>query len=177
MQVLADQGHASRQSSATDRNEQVIDGSDSSGNRVRLVGYSEEILEDDDYSGIPDDIILVPGDSTSMIDRVDLSPEFLSFIHAPFKDDFEADRNDTSIAMQVTLTDGDQTCRALLLGDLSNPTVRRIFDISEADSVAWNLLLAPHHCSKTVMYTKDDNDEDELDSELMGWFEEAGGAC
>ena len=41
------------------------------------------------------------------------------------------------------------------------PAIKQIFEVSEADDVAWNLFLAPHHCSKSVMYWQDDGDEQE----------------
>ena len=64
----------------------------------------------------------------------------------------------------------------MLLGDLSNPTVKRIFDISDANDLKWNVFLAPHHCSKTVMYTSDD-DKEVLDRKLMSQIESAGEEC
>ena len=63
--------------------------------------------------------------------------------------------------MQVTLFDGTKKLRALLLGDLSYPIIKRIFEVSEADDLAWNVLLAPHHCSKSAMYWKDEGDDKE----------------
>ena len=56
-------------------------------------------------------------------------------------------------------TMGSIELRALLLGDLSYPIIKRIFEVSEEDDLAWNVLLAPHHCSKAVMYWKDEGDE------------------
>ena len=73
----------------------------------------------------------------------------------------KVNRNDTSLGLQITLYDGDEKLCALLLGDLKYPAVKRIFDMSKADDIAWNLLLAPHHCSKSVMYWQDDGDDEE----------------
>ena len=98
-------------------------------------------------------------------------------MHAPFKEDAEAERNDTSIALQVTLKTAGASCRALLFGDLSNPTVNRIFSISDEADLEWNVLLAPHHCSKTVMYVANDDGNDVLDRELMSRMDDAGGEC
>ena len=100
-----------------------------------------------------------------------------AFVHAPFKEDSEAERNDTSIALQVTLKAEDTSCRALLFGDLSNPTVNRIFSYSDQQDLEWNVMLAPHHCSKTVMYVPDDDGNDVLDKKLVSKFEEAGSEC
>ena len=49
--------------------------------------------------------------------------------------------------------------------------------ISDEADLEWNVLLAPHHCSKTVMYVADDDGNDVLDSELMSKIEDAGGEC
>ena len=135
-------------------------GDPGTGNRVRIFGYSD-ILDEDDFKDFPNDRITVPGNELAEIDGNDLSDIFRVFIHAPFKDDDAGDRNDTSLAMQVTLTDGAESLRALLFGDLSYPILKRIFDKSEDDDLAWNVLLSPHHCSKSAMYWQDADDDDE----------------
>ena len=130
------------------------------GNRIRIFGYSE-LLEEDDFKDFPEDRLTVPGNELTVIDEKDVSDEFRAFVHAPFKDDDAGERNDTSLGMQITLYHGAQKLRALLLGDLSYPIIKRIFEVSETDEFAWNLLLAPHHCSKAVMYWKDEGEDDE----------------
>ena len=130
------------------------------GDRVRIFGHSE-ILEEDDFKDFPDDRLTRPGDELTKIDEKDVSNEFRVFVHAPFKDDDAGDRNDTSLGMQVTLYDGTKKLRALLLGDLSYPVVKRIFKVSDSEDLAWNVLLAPHHCSKAVMYWKDEGEDQE----------------
>ena len=130
------------------------------GNRVRIFGYSE-LLEEEDFKGFPKDRLTVPGDELTVIDEKDVSDEFRAFVHAPFKDDDAGERNDTSLGMQITLYHGARKLRALLLGDLSYPIIKRIFEVSETDDLAWNVLLAPHHCSKAAMYWKDDGEDDE----------------
>jgi beta-lactamase superfamily II metal-dependent hydrolase len=151
-------------------------GKTDSGDRVRIIGYAD-ILEEDEYEGFPEEMLTIPGNEITEIDGDECSSGFRAFVHAPFKDDAEAERNDTSIALQVTLKAEGTCCRALLFGDLSNPTVNRIFSISDQPDLEWNVLLAPHHCSKTVMYVPDDDGNDELDSELMSKIEDAGKEC
>ena len=158
------------------RIEKARNGKTDSGDRVRIIGYAE-ILQEDDYKGFPEEMLTIPGEEITEVDGEDLSSQFRAFVHAPFKDDAEAERNDTSIALQVTLKAESTSCRALLFGDLSNPTVNRIFSNSTADDLEWNVLLAPHHCSKTVMYVPDDDGEDVLDRDLMSKIEEAGSQC
>ena len=158
------------------RIKQARRGITNSGDRVRIIGYAD-ILDEDDYEGFPKDMLTVPGNEITEIDGEELSSRFRAFVHAPFKDDAEAERNDTSIALQVTLTKERASCRALLFGDLSNPTVNRIFSYSDEADLEWNILLAPHHCSKTVMYVPEDDGEDALDRTLMSKIENAGGEC
>ena len=158
------------------RIKQARRGSTNSGDRVRIIGYSD-ILAEDDYDGFPEEMLTIPGNEVTEIDGVELSSAFRAFVHAPFKGDAEAERNDTSIGLQVTLKTADASCKALLLGDLSNPTLNRIFSISDDADLEWNVLLAPHHCSKSVMYVADGDGNDVLDRELMSKIDDAGGEC
>ena len=128
--------------------------------RVRIFGYSE-LLDEDKFKNFPDALLTVPGNELTTIDENNVSSKFRAFVHAPFKDDDAGDKNDTSLGMQVTLFNSSKKLRALLLGDLSYPIIKRIFKISTADDLAWNVLLAPHHCSKAVMYWKDEGDDKE----------------
>lgn len=136
-------------------------GDPGAGNRVRVFGYSE-LLEEDDFEDFPEDRLTVPGNEITNINEQDVEDEFRAFVHAPFKDDDAGDRNDTSLGMQVTLCEETQKLRALLLGDLSYPIINRIFKVSKEDDLAWNVLLAPHHCSKAVMYWQEEDDEKEV---------------
>jgi hypothetical protein len=151
-----------------------------SGDRIRIIGFSDDLAEHKDiYKNLPEQSVTVPGAEFHSIDGVDRSDAFRAFVHAPFKEDAEADRNDTSFALQITLTDGETTARALLLGDLAYPGVRRILARSEAEDLEFDVLLAPHHCSKSVIYGKDDGEsEDSLKQQLLDDLEDAarGGA-
>ena len=91
-----------------------------SGNRIRIIG-SADILDKAPYDKIPKDLVTVPGNTVSLVDGRDLSESFEAFIHAPFKDDAEAERNETSVGMRVSLCSGTDRLQALLLGDLSIP--------------------------------------------------------
>lgn len=125
------------------------------GDRVRIIGY-DELLQEEDYRGFPPDRLTVPGNAVSVLDGVDQASAFRAFIHAPFKDDCDGERNDASIAMQITLRDAGADVKCLLLGDHCYPALRKIFDLSSEDDLRWNVLLAPHHCSKSAMYWCDD---------------------
>lgn len=138
-----------------------------SGNRVLIIGRDTD-HDDHAYSDLPDRFMTGPGHPVTVLDGVDCTSRFEAFLHAPFKDDCAAARNDTSVAMQVTLTDGDGAGQFLLFGDLAYETIMKIFTYStekgRTERLSWDVLLAPHHCSKKVMYVDDQLKQDVLDS-------------
>ena len=136
------------------------DGDPGRGDRIRIIGY-DDLFEEPDFQGFPKEFLSVPGQTITTLDGEDLSEAFEAFVHAPFKADSFGDRNECSLAFQITLCNGDGVGKALLMGDLNYPIIRRIFDRSDAETLAWNVFLAPHHCSKSVMYWKDEGDDEE----------------
>lgn len=144
-----------------------------SGNRVRIIGY-DELLKEDDFKGFPKTCLSIPGHEVVELDGEDYSDRFRVFLHGPFKDEADGERNDCSIAMQVRLeVDGAQS-HMLLMGDHCYPTVKRILEYSAYEDVRWNLLLAPHHCSKSVMYWKGEDDKEEcLKKDVLTLLENA----
>ena len=136
-------------------------GDPGSGDRIRIIGY-DDLLEEPEFEGFPKSMLSIPGETITMVDGEDHSGVFEAFVHAPYKDDSYGDRNDCSLAFQISLYNGEGVGRALLMGDLKYPIIRRIFDLSENEALEWNVLLAPHHCSKSVMYWKDDGDDEEI---------------
>jgi len=137
-----------------------------SGDRVRVIGYDTDHSKHA-YSELPDEYLTYPGEAVTVLDGVECAGRFEAFVHAPFKDDCAKARNDTSVALQVTLTDGAGNGQFLLFGDLAYETIVKIFDYSTAfgrqERLAWDVLLAPHHCSKKVMYVGDELKQDVLD--------------
>jgi len=151
-----------------------------SGDRIRVIGYADVLAEKDDYKDLPPDRITVPGNAVTEVDSKDRKDAFRAFIHAPFKDDAAGERNETSIAMQVAVKNKTADGKAMTFGDLSYPTLRRIFDESKKNKrdgdIAWDLFLAPHHCSKSAMYWKGLDDADEtLKQDILDDIEDAGG--
>lgn len=130
------------------------------GDRIRIIGY-DDLLKKRNFRGFPKKFLSVPGQTITTLDGEDLSEAFEAFVHAPFKEDSFGDRNECSLAFQITLYNGAGVGRALLMGDLNYPIIRRIFDRSDAETLSWNVLLAPHHCSKSVMFWKDEDDAEE----------------
>jgi hypothetical protein len=112
-----------------------------------------------------------------MVDGVDLSSDFHAFIHAPFKDDQAKDKNNTSLSLNVILLEGGKYGQFFFFGDREYPTIKRIFETTEAhpDNIShlyWNVMLCAHHCSKAVMYWKDEGDDDEVfKKDIMDYFE------
>lgn len=148
-----------------------------SGERVLVIGHDRD-GDGFDYHGLPRKFITGPGHSVTKIDGVEHVGVFRAFIHAPFIDDCAAERNETSLAMQVTLTDpSGADGKFLVLGDLAHDTIMKIFDYSEAKKreqyLEWDALLAPHHCSKYVMYRRNAG-VDEYLGDVMDAFERNG---
>lgn len=146
-----------------------------SGDRVLVVGHDDE-SSDHPYDDLPGPFKSGPGQAVTTLDGEDCTGRFEAFFHAPFNDDCAAPRNETSLAMQITLTHPSGTDgKLLLLGDLSHDTIMKIFDYSEyhdrSHYLAWNLLLAPHHCSKRVMYVPDEQDTDVFQTDVMSAFQ------
>lgn len=142
-------------------------GDPGAGDRVRIIGY-DELLEEPEFEGFPRDMLTIPGETITEVDGEDRSDVLSAFVHAPYKDDSYGDRNDCSLAFQISLYNGEGVGKALLMGDLKYPIVRRIFDLSDEEALEWNVLLAPHHCSKSVMYwQEEDDDEETLKEDLV----------
>ena len=130
------------------------------GDRIRIIGY-DGLLEEDEFEGFPSRLLTIPGTPISVVDGKSVYDDFEAFVHAPFKEDSYGERNDCSIALQITLKSGKSVGQALLMGDLQYPIIHKIFTCSYPSTLYWNVLLAPHHCSKSVMYWKDEGEEEE----------------
>ena len=139
-----------------------------SGDRILVVGYDTD-REQHAYADLPDEYLTGPGHVVTSLDGDNMSAVFEAFLHAPFADDCAAARNETSLAMQITLKDpSGSDGKVLLLGDLAHDTIMKIVTYSEEhrreDRLAWDVLLAPHHCSSHVMYQDGELQQDILDA-------------
>lgn len=120
----------------------------SKGNRIRVIGSTE----DDGLKGL-EDVTTIPGETINQING-DRKADFEYFVHAPFKkdtDNKDGERNDTSIVLQARFTvDGEKRAAlAIFGGDAGCAVWEAIIDRSDDESLEWDLLLAPHHCSWT----------------------------
>lgn len=143
-------------------------GDPGAGDRVRMIGYSELFKPGERYNGFPTDAFYTrPGCAITMLDGEDVSDRFHAFVHAPFKAGLADARNETSLAMQITIGTASRPLQGLFLGDLSYPTLMQIFGETHAHAndsfLKWNVLLSPHHCSKKAMYEDDVLRQDVMD--------------
>lgn len=147
-----------------------------SGNRLRVIGH-DEILKEDKYKGLPATAKSRPGDKLSLVDGVDLAGQFEAFIHAPFSDNQAESSNNTSLSLNIALREGEKYAQFFFFGDREYPTIKRIFQVTEANKtnvtyLNWDVMLASHHCSKSVMYWKDEGQTDEtLRKDIMAYFD------
>jgi hypothetical protein len=146
-----------------------------SGDRLRVIGH-DDILKEDEYSGLPEDCKSRPGDKVSIVDGVNLAGHFEAFIHAPFKDDQASSKNNTSLSLNIVLWEGNKCAQFFFFGDREYPSITQIFDVTEAGNnkayLYWDVMLCSHHCSKKVMYWQDEGDEDEtFKKDIMDRFQ------
>lgn len=145
-----------------------------SGDKIKIIGY-DKILEDEKFKDFPEKLLLFPGKETNEIDGKS-NEEVKIFIHAPFKDNMSGEKNETSVGMQIELYNGEDIGSILLFGDLDYPILKKIFDLSlkrsNEDRLRWDILLAPHHCSKSIMYYQDEGDvEEKFKKDIMNAYE------
>lgn len=145
-----------------------------SGDNLHIIGH-DDILNDDKYKDFPRERTSVPGKLITTLDENDVSDVFEAFVHAPFKVDAAAARNNTSLSLHITLKEGAGIGKALFFGDREYQTTKQIFEITIErkceERLAWDILLTPHHCSKKVMYFKGDGeDEETFKQDIMDYF-------
>lgn len=149
-----------------------VGGDPGPGNRVRIIGYASELFElGERYHGFPQQQFYTrPGNAVVTLDGAKVSDRFQAFIHAPFKSGLADERNETSLAMQIVIGPGNPIC-GLFLGDVSYPTLMQIFGETHLHGndgmLQWNVLLAPHHCSKKAMYERDALGNDVLQQDVL----------
>ncbi|WP_412469810.1 MULTISPECIES: hypothetical protein [unclassified Halobacteriovorax] len=147
------------------------------GDRIKVIGYAG-ILDSGKYDDIlTKEVITIPGEAVTTFNEVDLGGEIEVFVHSPFKYELEKEeRNETSIGFQLTLKSGDKKGKFLFLGDLSYETLKKVFETSQGnneESIDFNVMLAPHHCSKKVMFLRSDDKKDEFQSDIMEMISKA----
>lgn len=149
-------------------------GSTGSGDKVKIFGPDEALQP---YADLPEAALIKPGDEITDVDDVDRSDVLRVHVLAPIDCSEDRDRNDCGVGVQVNLfSDAGSPMRALLLGDRSYVGVTEVFDSSEQEDVEWNVLLAPHHCSRSVFYYKDEGaEEPTFRQNVVDSFEDSAG--
>ena len=117
------------------------------GNRIILIDFKDD-CKDHGFESI----IVEPGTATNVINTVAKS-DFSIFVHGPFKT-VTADsqeRNETSVIMQLRFgfRNNPMAALAFVAGDADYNRFKRLLDERDDESIEWDLLLAPHHCSWT----------------------------
>lgn len=147
-----------------------------SGNRLRIIGH-DDILKEDYYKDLPAHCKSRPGEKVSYVDGVDLQGDFETFIHGPFKEDQEKEKNETSLSLNVVLWEGDKYGQFFFFGDRKYSSIKQIFEVTEENGtnkayLGWNVMLSAHHCSKGVMYAKEEDEaEESLRQDIMDFFQ------
>ena len=135
----------------------MTSGNDESGDRIRVVA-PDELFDSEPYNALPKEAQSPIGSSTSMIDGHDAADAFTAIFHGPLDLGDDTDRNDTSLAMRVTLSSGSCEQRFLFLGDLAQESLTALFEEAKDDELEFDVIVAPHHCSKRALFN-DDGDE------------------
>lgn len=132
------------------------------GNRIRIIGWTD----DADLEGL-DDRIATPGSEINEVNGKIYS-NFRMFIHAPFKEDIKyADRNETSVVMQIRIDCGlkKDVGKILLGGDAEWRVWEEIVSKSENKNLKWDVFEAPHHCSWS--FFSDDREKGDVNQASM----------
>ncbi len=130
------------------------------GDRLRIVGNAD-LLDLPDWTNFPLELLSSAGQTVPTINAVDRTADVSVFVHTPFRSDTEdGSRNSSSMGMQVDLKNaGDTGTRLLLLGDLEYEQIEAFVAKTEhagnEDYLCWDLLLAPHHCSRNAVCRKE----------------------
>ena len=146
------------------RRDKEIDAVDSgsraaAGDRLRIIGNAD-VLDGDDWQKFPSTLLTSAGQTVSTINAEDRSDDVGVFVHTPFRSDTEeGSRNSSSLGIQVDLKRcGEGGARLLLLGDLEHEQIEAFVSKTEnsgnQEYLDWDLLLAPHHCSRHAVRRK-----------------------
>lgn len=133
------------------------------GDRLRVIGNAD-LLNADDWQDFPRELLTSAGQLVATINVEDRSDDIAVFVHTPFRSDTEdGSRNSSSLGVQIEFKSGDQAGkRILLLGDLEYAQIEAFVDKTEQagnqEQLWWDLLLAPHHCSRNAVRRKDGED-------------------
>lgn len=139
----------------------MCDGEAGSGDRIRVVG-GDDLFDSKPYSDLPDEARSPVGTSTTVLDGCDAAGTFTAAFLGPLEVGADADRNDTSLAMRVALTAGGCEQRVLFLGDLAHESLGELLKKADDSDLEFDILIAPHHCSKRALFDEDGNEASDV---------------
>ena len=136
-----------------------------SGNRVKIIGYSEELEE---YNSL----IIGAGKYITSINGIeDYGAEI--FVLRPVKrdtDDENASVNDCTASFKISFTINGNTYVAIVGGDITCENWKEVIQYNE--DLEFDILLAPHHCSWHSVSTED-ADGGNPDKEIEDFLEKS----
>lgn len=134
------------------------------GNRIKIVGYSDELKE---YS----DLIIGAGQIVPSINGIeDYGAEI--FVLRPVKrdtDDENSSVNDCTASFKISFTINGRTSVAIVGGDLTCENWKEVIQYN--DDLEFDILLAPHHCSWHSISAEESDGE--ADSEIEEFLEKS----
>lgn len=130
------------------------------GDRLRVIGNAD-LLDDESWKDFPAELLTSAGQFVAAVNAEDRSDDVAVFVHTPFRSDTEdGSRNSSSLGVQIEFKSGN-ACgkRLLVLGDLEHAQIEAFVGKTEHagndERLWWDLLLAPHHCSRNAVRRKD----------------------
>lgn len=134
------------------------------GNRLIILGESE-----DDKTDHVEDIVYKMGETIKKLNNKDMSSKIEIELLGPIEQQEGEDvklyqrANRGSVVLQVNVKEGGNTTNQILLtGDAGADVLEYMHDIYPLSSFKYDILQAPHHCSKYSMFNKIEDDKCEL---------------
>lgn len=146
---------------------------DMPGNRIRMVGYSDE-----KKVSVPDKLITVAGSTIPSINGVMNSDVKIRVLGPTNEETTEAENlNETSMILEFAFYEGGkETCVALFAGDAGSSNWSRV--IEKNPELTFDILLSPHHCSFTFFNdSRSEGDEYIAVPEILNFLENAQPGC
>lgn len=125
------------------------------GNRIIILGKS-----DDDKTDHVENIVYEIGDSIHFLNNRNLSSKIDINILGPIEqqkdeiDDLYKRKNRGSVILQLNIEQDSYINQILLTGDAGADVLQYMYNIYHLSKFKYDILLAPHHCSKYSMFNK-----------------------
>lgn len=135
----------------------------SEGNRIIILGESEDDKTDD-----VEDIVYPIGETIYYLNNKDMSDKIEIKLLGPLEQQESEDEklykraNRGSVILQLNIKERSYTNQILLTGDAGADVLEFMHDIYPLSSFKYDILQAPHHCSKYSLFNKISEDKCEL---------------